>query len=395
MAGTLIAWEMGGGFGHILRYKSLISQLASEGQPIYFAARDLTSAQHALKGHAVTLIQSPGLIRNSGPVLKKVASYAHILSNTGFNDATVLAARLRAWQFIYDSVRPDRVIFDHCPTGMTAAKAYDFVKIHCGSGFTLPPAIRPFPVLQQRQTGTDTLLQFEQGLLDNINQALDMTTGNHRVQQLQDILSADHELLLSLEELDCYAPREAARYIGPVVPAAHGKAVNWTVGKQPKLFGYLKQSEHLHTLLETIRRKPVRAVIYAPDMTAAERQALGDSRLRLTDTPASLPASIRQCRFVINNGNNATVTQALLAGIPLLLLPRTLEEYLTSCRVEALGAGIVIGKQTGADTLADGIEQLLQDGRFRVNATRFAKRYREHAPDRAAQCLLDTVRQSL
>ncbi|MCS3904022.1 hypothetical protein J2T55_002054 [Methylohalomonas lacus] len=390
MARILIAWELGGGFGHILRYKTLITHLLDQGHRVCFAARDLASVRQVLAEQRLTLVQAPISLRNSGPVAEPIENYAYILHNTGFNDPCGLSARLQAWQFIYNSVQPDLVIFDHCPTGLLAARHYSFATLQCGNGFTTPPEISPFPALRESAAGPKALLKFEQRVLANANEAL-KACGADRLDRLQDLLRTDRTLLLTLEALDRYGDRERGEYIGPVFADHHGKPVNWSVGRQPRVFGYLKNTKSLPTLVATMKNQPAKTVIYAPEVGQKDKDRFGGGGIRFIDTPASLPASIRDCRFVINNGNLGTVLMALLTGVPLLLLPDTLEQYLNARCVEKLGAALIAGKQSDPGTISNHVQRLLEDDSYMKQARRFASEHRDFEPGQPTLCLIEAV----
>lgn len=393
MANILIAWELGAGFGHLLRYRPLITHLENGGHHVYFAARDLANAEIAFQNEHITLLQSPSLLKKDGAIVEKPYSYAHILNNMGFNDPYGLAGRIRAWRSLYDFIKPDLVIFDHCPTGMVAATQYGFEKLLCGNGFTVPPRTQPFPALLKKDEKTEVLLAFEQQLLDNVNQAL-RTTGGDTLQSLQDFLVTRRDLLQTWPELDCYGPRDDADYTGPVYPDGYGDPVNWSVGKQARVFGYLKDTTGVEPLLDAIRKENIRAVIYLPEAQEAELQRLSVGKVKLVKKPVRLPESIRQCRFAINNANLATVAISLQSGIPLLLMPHTLEQYLNTRCVEKLGAGIALSRYN-PDNIAGKLHSLLNDDSYSDNAKHFAKQYQHVRQNQAADRIIETVNNML
>jgi UDP:flavonoid glycosyltransferase YjiC (YdhE family) len=72
---------------------------------------------------------------------------------------------------------------------------------------------------------------------------------------------------------------------------------------------------------------------------------------------------------------SGTVANALLAGVPLLLVPRWAEQHLTALRVEALGAGLVARARGTQPSFQSLLERLLAEPGYRAAARNFAARY--------------------
>lgn len=165
-------------------------------------------------------------------------------------------------------------------------------------------------------------------------------------------------------------------------------------GQTTKVFGYLKPFEQLTLLTQTLANQNVRAVIYAPEVREETRANLSGNKIRFIDQPAKLPESIRNCRFIINNGNLATVCSALLAGIPLLLIPRTLEEFFTARAVEHLQAGVSFVANKHANP-QERIQLLLNDDVYMHKAKAFARKYRDTTGDQASHAITEIVKAML
>jgi UDP:flavonoid glycosyltransferase YjiC (YdhE family) len=89
----------------------------------------------------------------------------------------------------------------------------------------------------------------------------------------------------------------------------------------------------------------------------------------------ALPAALRESAFAVCHAGESTVSQALLAGVPLLMLPRTAEAFLTARRVRQLGAGINVN-EIARPLDWDGIVRgMLQGEDYRTAARAFARRH--------------------
>ena len=97
---------------------------------------------------------------------------------------------------------------------------------------------------------------------------------------------------------------------------------------------------------------------------------------------------------MINHGNLATVCSALLAGIPLLLIPRNLEEFLTTRAVEHIGAGVSYVANKHSD-LQGRIRLLLDNEVYMHNAKAFARKYKEATGDQASHAITEIIKEML
>jgi MGT family glycosyltransferase len=96
--------------------------------------------------------------------------------------------------------------------------------------------------------------------------------------------------------------------------------------------------------------------------------------------------------FVTHGGMNST-HEGLFHGIPLLFVPRQEEQLLVARRVEALGAGILVGETGGSrETLSRALESVLADRSFAENARRLAETFtKAGGAERGLRILLDML----
>lgn len=125
MARFLLAWELGGGMGHVMRLAPIAHALHAQGHALHLVLRDLSGADAALGDLAssprVTLWQAPMWL----PQLRGLpapAVYAELLFRAGYLDATRLLSLVRAWQALLDAIAPDLLLADHAPTALLAAR---------------------------------------------------------------------------------------------------------------------------------------------------------------------------------------------------------------------------------------------------------------------------------
>jgi UDP:flavonoid glycosyltransferase YjiC (YdhE family) len=91
--------------------------------------------------------------------------------------------------------------------------------------------------------------------------------------------------------------------------------------------------------------------------------------------PVDLGAALPACAFAVCHAGESTVSQSLLAGVPLLLMPESAESFLTAQRVRELGAGINIDELARPLDWAAIVRGMLQGEGYRAAAQDFARRH--------------------
>ena len=118
-------------------------------------------------------------------------------------------------------------------------------------------------------------------------------------------------------------------------------------------------------------------MVYAfPGAPAALVQRFQTPLLRIFPTAVSLESLLPTADLVIGYGSGLVAT-ALLRGVPLLLVPRWSEQYLTAQRVEALGAGLMMRGPPTQASYSSLITTVLGPPKFQGAAQAFTKKYAE------------------
>ena len=119
-------------------------------------------------------------------------------------------------------------------------------------------------------------------------------------------------------------------------------------------------------------------VISAPDNVTATRW------VRHADV---LP----HCSAVITHGGHGTVMKALIAGVPLVLVPLGRDQPDNAGRVVYAGAGIRLRKNTSAAALRAAVARVIDDPRYRTAARHMAARLAAERDDNRAVDELERV----
>lgn len=391
MARVVLAWELGAGMGHVGIYRSLLQTLSARGHEAAVIARDTAAAQRLLGDLELRILQAP-VLAQAGPFARmRQGSYADLLWGVGYSDPVGLRGRIKAWQRLYAWLRPQLLIADHSPTALLAARGSALPCIPSGSGFLIPPRLSPMPALRFWEPLPEAVLQAaEQRVLANLNAAL-ADLGEAGMERLEQLFAADAQFLLSFAEIDHYVARPPAEYLGVPLSAGYGDAPPWpSPSAQPRLLVYLAAAPGVQTFLHLLGRGAYPALVYAPRLPPAVRQACTNANVRVLDAPLDVAAAAAQCTLAVTNANFATSTAVLLQGKPLLLFPGTVEQEIFARRIERLGAAL-IGSRGTEEVLAGCLDRLLGETAYARTAAEFARCHAGFDPAVLRERMADTV----
>ena len=405
------AWELGQDLGHLLRFLAPALKLRERGHDVLFAVRDLSNAESTLGHRGFPLMQAPIWIANVGGLPKITVSYTEIALRYGFISYPGLKALVKAWRELFRYVRPGLVLTDHSPTALLAARSLGIRHAPIGSGFFNPPLTNPLPSMRYwDKVPPERIAQPDQLATRIANQVLrDM--GGTPLRSFADLFRADDNFLCTFPELDHYPMREGARYWGPTFEMEQGAELDWPQGEGKRIFAYIKpRHRDFVRLLEALRDSGHRVLCYAPGIDKANLEKFASERMKISREPLKLkPMMDKGCDLVICHAGPGTMTVALLAGVPLLLLPTQLEQAMGARRVAQLGAAIVVmkGNPPSQDGKDDGkpkapetdyaalIRDLLTQEKFRKAAGVFAKKYARFSQAGQSRAIATRIEQML
>ncbi|MGH9225137.1 MAG: glycosyltransferase [Acidimicrobiales bacterium] len=110
----------------------------------------------------------------------------------------------------------------------------------------------------------------------------------------------------------------------------------------------------------------------------------------------SHPALLPRCAAVVTTGGAATIMAALVAGLPLVIVPTTWDKSDNARRVVDAGVGVwVPTKKCTPEALRDAVVRVTTDKRYRTRAEQFAARLADApGPAGAARLLADLATQA-
>lgn len=396
MSRILFAWELGANYGHLARQLPIAKRLRQQGHDVFFVVCDTTVAAQLLAPHGFAFTQAPfdaiGKRLPQPPV-----NYAEMLIAAGYADPAVLSGLVQSWLNLIQLFKADIIVIDHAPTALFAAYLIGLPAIPIGTGFEIPPDCSPLPSIRPWETiSKNRMLHAEEYVLERLN-AIASSLGGRTLNRIPELFQGGGKLLATFAELDHYGVRAGETYAGPIFTGATGRAITWTEPDKPHLFAYLRPSvpgfEHL---LKSLSKLQAEVIVVAPGIPPALIKAFAKPNFRIVTQPVQMNSLLDSTTLAVSTGGTGTVSQCLLAGIPLLLVPQNVEQYLMSQCVESLGAGLTAKHKRREEDFAGLLQRLLHDPGYRQAAGGFAKQYAGFNPEQVvdqAILLIDKVLQ--
>lgn len=379
MARILLAWELGGGLGHVTRLAPIAQHLIDHGHQVVAAMRDPSLCCPYFQDTGVEIVAAPceQVIK---PVVLTPLTHADTLANCGFGEPSRLESLVTDWLSLIKNYGIELVVGDHSPTALLAAAIADIPAIAIGTGFEVPPNVTPFPNLRRGiDVDPQQIERDEFCVLDRVNHVAKRLRGGP-IASLAKLYHRTPPLLLTYRELDPYGPRCGAQYLGALTPD-RGESPNWPVGDGPRVFAYLINHSFSATILQALAELtcPVIAVLDA-DLAKA-RIEVRNQHVRIERQLLNAKLVAGEADLSICFGQHGSIVAALKAGTPLVMAPWYFEQRLHSERVASLGAGVACSPQRPADfatKLYDAIASVRSiDGVLTKSAAAFAANYPE------------------
>ncbi|MCW1917730.1 hypothetical protein NX862_03110 [Rhodobacter sp. KR11] len=381
---VLLAWELGGNWGHARRLEAVARALQRRGHEVHLAVQDLgpfLNMSHLTQTHpdqandqpGARLWQAPlwgGLLRFS-PIrpLGPPRRFGDLLANLGLQDPAALEPLLRAWETLFHAIRPDVLVADFAPSALLAARGR-LPRIAIGTGFTVPPThlaeFPPFPGAEPDPQTAGPLIA-EPLLLAKVNATL-ARIGRPTLDRLPQITEAEALMPAVFAELDPYRGLRSMPHLSPFLAGPLPSRPATREG----IFAYLPGRSLTEAGFATLLALGPSVLAVMPDLDAPRRAALVAAGVRLSDKTLGW-GQIATHAAVLCNGGMGTVSQSLAMGLPLAVLPGGVEQDLTARALAAWGLSIDLV------TLADPLALLRAGQRAEALASDFRTRLSDPA----------------
>ncbi len=398
---VLFAWERGSAYGHLMRDLPIADSLRDAGCQVLFVVRDVRVAAELLleRGHHFVASPTSDLSPFAG---RPPRTYADRLYRQGYSDELTLLGMTEAWIQTISLLSPDILFANYAPTAMLAADILGIQQYLAGTGWEVPPPVSPSPSLDLDAPPPDHDPHAgEKEVCETVNRVLARYKAPP-MSSIADLLRGKPTSVTTYPELDHYGrffersgyARPTDQYVGHVACGAVFEGTAWSAPRRPKkVLAYLRPGESMPALLAALgelSRTCAEVICVMPGSTERDRHAAG-ADVRFYDRGIRFDNILGESDLLINYAGAGTVCAALLEGVPLFLVPDTLERSVTAERVAKLGAGITANPHDQAKTLSRAIVAQLEDAAFTRAAEGFAANYRTTRQDDPAATIARRV----
>jgi spore coat polysaccharide biosynthesis predicted glycosyltransferase SpsG len=373
MGTILFAWELGSGFGHLMRIAAMANPLCAKGHRVFLAARELENAYRVFKDTNVALLPAPSRSRPTPPIFPHPQSFTQLLCNIGFANETIFKSHAQGWRNLFHLTKPDLIVFDHSPTALVAARGISARRMVIGTGFCIPPDLYPLPNMRiWQRVDANSLKEVEDKVLRRVNEVLH-GFGQPPLERVGQLYSqVDESVLTTFRELDHYPNRAAAKYWGPINSGdVGGEQPNWPQGAGKKIYAYLKKLNALPAIFQQLKATGLPTLVYADGIDPQMQKEFECATLRFATGRLDIKRTAAECDVAITHGTLNTTAMMLMAGKPVLMLPLLLEQGITAHLVKAQGAGLDASLKN-PDSVRERLDVLLNNDRYAKAASRLA-----------------------
>ena len=378
---------MGANLGHLTRDLPLARDCRAAGCDVFFAAHDLRTAAPLLEVERFPLLPAP---RPQRPAVRRAppVNFADMLMHEGYGQPDALAAVLDAWKGLLQVVRPSVLVYNHSPAALLAARVARLPVLLLGTGFEIPPRATPLPSFRPWERIPDAVLHAaERSWIDVANTVL-APRGVMPLRRISDLFDPADVHLTTFAELDAFGPRQGIHHVGPVFALPQQQvAVQWEGTHARRIVCYLRPSiPGVESLLGALQGCGAEVVCAVPGLPA--EWPLRFDALRFFPHAIDLTALLPSADMAVTYGAG-TIATCLLAGVPVLMVPRVVEQYLAGLALERTGAGLLLREQRTQPNCAALLDRLLNESTWHQAARAFATAHADFSMATARRELLE------
>jgi len=333
MATVLLGWELGGERGHLALLEPVAQALRERGHVVHTVVKDPGAVRAGSALSQGRLLQAPAwpLPVAGGPASETVGDD---FVAAGLGAARQAIANARAWLDLIERLGVDLVLAETAPTLLLAARGRCRA-IAFGTAYSLPPPARPLPpALDAARAPSAASLAREEALRVAYD-AADRALGGAGLARFADLFDLP-AWICNLAELDPYAALRAVPAQGPltlraVVPATRPRALG------ERVFVYAKPAAVLPALMDALAPRCRHIELFVADAPPQVHNPW--PHVILHREPVDLARRLGEFSAVAHFGGLNLSAEALVAGVPQLVLPQHLEQSATAAALQRLGAG--------------------------------------------------------
>lgn len=343
------------GWGPVTRALPVANALKAQGAKTFFHVSGSVAEAMTKSGHEFV---APVSFPQTGKPQRYWWTLDQLLADFGWADREFVERRFRAYRDAILSVRPDVLVVDFNTSAMLVARALKIPTVAIVQSCFHPARTRPYIVWWKNPpTELPTVTPILNEILTQHN-----ATPVTRAEELQ---VGDITVIPSFQEFDPLSVTdENTHYVGPIVGGDIGlpsSRVEKSAEKvivvypgRPRDMGGESGALIMRTVVPVLERLGIPAIISHgafdyPDFVAP--------RGRVTFVPwISMEEISSRCQLMIHHGGHGSCLNAVVNGMPSLVIPTFAEREYNARNLEALGCAISLPPEVLSE---DSIEQSL------------------------------------
>ncbi len=378
MKRILLTWELGGNYGHLARLIPIADAQRALGREILFAVCNIEAAQALLVPRGYAYVIAPKVSFKGSNAL--TLSYTQMLLAIGYADQLALQKTVGDWLHLFHEYQPDLIVIDHSPTALLANHIAKIPVMQLGTGFEMPPQEHWIELLPLNDKQQAELNIAEQQLLVNMNHAL-IAYGGIAMQSVTHLFNDCQQLLATFAELDHYPSRKNAHYIGPVysiedISGNTNHQITWKETQRKKVFVYVWSGlPGLNQLMQALAALDIEVIAVIPGLTDEALSLFNQPNIHISKNTVSFARLFKNTDLLITHSGFGTVSAFLKHGIPVMIVPDTLEQGLIGQRIVSLGVGLIMSPKRNMQSFMQLISHLLETPQYAKAAQKFSAQY--------------------
>ena len=389
MAGkrVLLATELVRGPATAARILPLAVALADRGHDISLCVPDRLAEPLNQSGFPIAIAPT----WNAPPPPGFVAvNYADLLQLSGYAAPDSLEPMLAGWRAVLLQAQADLIITDFAPTAMLASRITGTPLAVVGDGYSLPPPLRPMPVMRPWAATRPTAATESEGRVLAVIDACMAAHGKTRLRALRDLFTGIPSFLCTFPELDHYPSRTGADYYGEIFAPSRGAAPTWPTTDGERAYVDLDpRHPGLGKVIGLLDKLGLPALVQGHGLSEKLAASLTTACVHIT-TSTNRAALVASADIIICQGADLAVP-GLLAGKPLLMLPVFVEQMMTLHRIAAQGLGTGVSPDADEGDIDAALRRLVDDRDSRSRAAAFAQSYDGYRPGLAIDAIADAI----
>jgi UDP:flavonoid glycosyltransferase YjiC (YdhE family) len=202
----------------------------------------------------------------------------------------------------------------------------------------------------------------------------------------REIFAADAHLLCTFPELDPFGSREGVEYLGPPGRPERGLEVAWNEPDRDHVLAYLKPgAPRVDAVLAALGTLDAEVIVALPGIEPASAHALSNANVRIFAQPVDVPPLMAGASLAVFHAGPGFAAHAIMAGVPMALLPLQLEQFLVAQRVVQAGIGELASPEHAAPDFGEWFSRVMSSASLREAARRSATKHRGHSFAAAAR----------